>query len=557
MGQSAGAHRLTTRATSPADLTTGRRLRLMAVASASVAVVVGTMSALYTTLTDIGMATGATPTQLTWIVDAYTLALAALVLGFGAVGDRIGRRRALLVGLAIFALASLLPTAFTTPGWIIAARALAGAGAALVMPSSLSLLTATFPEDRRSGAVGLWAGVAGAGATLGVLGSGVLVQHYSWQALFVAFAILGGALFLAALTVPESRAAERRHFDLPGTVFSAAAVGGLVFALIEGPERGWSSASVLGGAAVAVVGLIGFIAIELRTAEPLLELRLFRRRGFAAGALGVLMQFLVTFGLFLLLVQFLQRVRGYDPLGSALAMAPMAVPLLVLSVVAPAIAQRVGLRVVTGVGMTIMVAGLVWFAQITPDSDYVAILYPMLVVSVGMGICAAPATAAIVNDCPVSEHGVAAAVNDAAREIGAAIGIAVAGSTVAGRYDDEIAPWLDRVPEAARELVSRSPDGASAVAERMGPAGNALVDAARLAYTDGVGHSLLVLAVVAAVGTVAATVLAPGRRARREVEDDAGAESAGVPDDAAATSPEPDAPAGSARVPSSARASAE
>ncbi|MFC9439137.1 MFS transporter [Nocardia sp. NPDC057030] len=484
---------------------------MLGLSCSAVALVVASMAALYTALPEIATATGASQQQLTWIVDGYTLALACLVLPAGALGDRYGRRVVLVVGLFVFAVASAAPLVFDSPVWLIGSRAVAGVGAALVMPSTLSLLTAGFPESRRGNAVGLWAGVAGAGAVLGIVGSGLLLERWSWVSIFLAMAVAGVVLMIAGCTIPESVDQERPALDLWGAVTSAAAVGLIVVAAIEAPARGWLDALVIALFVGGVLAAAVFTVIELRVAQPLLDVRLFARRGFAAGTLSVTVQFLVTFGVFLLLVQFLQLILGYRPLVSALAMAPMVVPLVAISAVAPWVAERVGLRLPTFAGLVVLGVGLIAVSRMTVDSGYLDLLWPLLVMSTGLGLCTAPATAAIIAGTPVEKHGVAAAVNDAAREIGAAIGIAVAGSILAAGYTDRIAPALPRLPEAARGPVSDSLAAALQVADRVGPQAQPLVEFAKGAFVHGAQQSCLALGYVAFGAAVLVGIWAPGR----------------------------------------------
>ncbi|WP_433655420.1 MFS transporter [Nocardia sp. CA-128927] len=491
---------------------------MLALSCSAVALVVASMAALYTALPELATATGATQQQLTWIVDGYTLALACLVLPAGALGDRYGRRVVLVVGLFVFALASATPLLFDSPTWLIGARAVAGVGAALVMPSTLSLLTAGFPEARRGNAVGLWAGVAGAGAVLGILGSGLLLEHWSWLSVFLAMAVAGAVLMVAGCTIPESVDQERPAMDPWGAVTSAAAVGLIVVAAIEAPARGWLDPLVLVAFVGGVLAAVIFTVVELRVRHPLLDVRLFARRGFAAGTMSVTVQFLVTFGVFMLLVQFLQLILGYRPLTSALAMAPMVVPMVAISAVAPWVADRIGLRLPTFTGLVVLGVGLVAVSRLTVDSSYLDLLWPLLVMSTGLGLCTAPATAAIIAGTPVEKHGVAAAVNDAAREVGAAIGIAVAGSILAAGYTDRIAPALPRLPEAARGPVGDSLAAALQVADRAGPQAQPLVEFAKAAFIHGAQQSCLALGYLAFAAAVIVGIWAPGRP-RRASED--------------------------------------
>uniref|UniRef100_UPI000A819340 MFS transporter n=1 Tax=Nocardia pseudovaccinii TaxID=189540 RepID=UPI000A819340 len=247
---------------------------------AAVALVVASMAALYTALPEIAAATGATQQQLTWIVDGYTLALACLVLPGGALGDRYGRRTMLLTGLGVFALFSAVPLLFDGPIWLIAARSAAGVGAALVMPSTLSLLTAGLPEGRRGVAVGMWAGSVGMGAVGGILVSGLLLQFWTWLSIMAAMSACSALLAATGCVIPESIASARPGFDPWGTVTSAIGVGMIVAAATETPQLGWSHPLVIGAAIGGIVSLAAFALIELRVAHPLLDVRLFADRRF-------------------------------------------------------------------------------------------------------------------------------------------------------------------------------------------------------------------------------------------------------------------------------------
>ncbi|MDV8002020.1 MFS transporter [Rhodococcus sp. IEGM 1408] len=493
------------------ELTAGRRRWLLCVNIVAVSLVVATMSALYTSLPDIAVATGATQAQLTWIVDSYTLALAALVLTAGALGDRFGRRATLIVGLALFTVSSALPIWLDSPLWVIILRAVAGVGAAFVMPSTLSLLTASFPSERRGSAVGLWAGFAGIGGIVGLLSSGLMLQVWSWKSIFVVYSAIGLLVLLAAFTIGESVASRHGRPDVPGAVFSALAVGGVVFGLIEGAHTSFAEPLVVVALIVAVVSLIGFVLVELRATDPLLDVRYFRRRGFTTGSVAVGMQFLTIFGFFLLIVQYLQLVKGYDAISASLALAPMVIPVMVFSLLSPRITALVGLRVVTVLGLAAIAAGLVLLSRLGVDSSYWDILWPMVVTSVGLGLSTAPATSAIVSDISADEQGVAAAVNDAMREVGAAIGIALSGSILAGRYASGIVDVLPAVPEAGRQAVESSFAGAVEFAAVAGPGAQGMVDAAAAIFAGGISDALFALGLVAAGAAVLLIFVAPGR----------------------------------------------
>lgn len=496
----------------PSDVSLAPGLRWTLVVSClAVSLVVAAMAALYTALPDIAVGTGASQSQLTWVVDGYTLALACLVLPAGALGDRFGRRAVLRIGLAVFVVASAVPLVTASPLSIIAARTAAGVGAAFVMPSTLSLLTASFPRELRGRAVGIWAGVAGSGGVVGILGSGLLLEYWSWRSVFAGLTVAAAVLLMLAARLPESRETHAARMDTAGAVWIALTISLLVFAIVEGPTRGWLDPVVVDAFVTGLVAGLHFAVVELRSAAPLLDIRTFARRGFSSGSLSMMIQFLITFGLFLVLVQYLQLVLGYSTVLSAVALAPMVLPLIVISPVAPWLAGRVGLRLMTVSGLLTISVGLVLASRLQLGAGYSSVIVPMLIMSTGLGLCAAPATAAIVDDAPAERHGVAAAVNDAARELGAAIGIAVAGGVLAASYAAHIRPALSYLPVAARGPVQHSLAAAVQVADRAGPAGPQLRAFAQNAFLHGMDRSVIVLACISLAGAVLVGFLAPGR----------------------------------------------
>jgi len=499
----------------PAAPSARARIWLLVVACLAVSMVISSMVALNSALPDIAVETSATQSQLTWVVDGYTLVLACLLLPAGAFGDRYGRRGALLIGLAVFTVASVAPIFLAGPVELIVARAVAGAGAAFVMPATLSLLTAAYPKSERNKAVGIWAGVAGSGAVFGFLVTGLLLEFWSWQSIFWAFAGAGALLFALACTVSSSRDDDAAPLDWPGAVLIGAAVAVFVFGVIEAPARGWTHPLAWGCMAAAVALAVAFTAVELRRTHPLLDVRLFTRPDFATGALGVTILFFANFGFFFVVIQYVQLVLGYSPLGSALALAPLIVPIFILSVATGWYLPKVGLRVAATVGLLLIAAGLLCLRLLDVGSTYLDLAWPLLVMSTGIGFCTAPTTSAIMGAVPDEKQGVASAVNDATREIGAALGIAVAGSILAGRYTAALAPDLARFPEPVRERAAGSLAEALAVSERIGPQGGPLAELAKTAFLDAMASSVLVLAVVIVIAAVFVAFWAPGRDGRQ------------------------------------------
>ena len=499
---------------------TAREIWTLFVVCSGVALVIAAMAALNSALPAIALDTGATQGELTWIIDSYTLTLAALLLPAGALGDRYGRRGVLLIGLAIVGIASLGPIWLDSPTWIIAFRAFAGVGAAFMMPATLSLLVATFPPEHRARGVAIWAGVAAIGGIAGMVISGLMLEHWSWQSIFVGFAVGAIGLFVVTWTIPPSRAEHPPRMDVPGSLLSVGAVGGFVLGMLEGPLRGWSDPLPVTALVTAVVCGTAFVVVELRRTEPLLDVRLFGNRGFSAGSLSMTLQFLASFAMFFLVVQYMQLVRGFSPLMSGIALAPMVIPVMGMSAVVPWLLPRVGLRWLSVVGLSLTGVGMFAFATIDADSGYWTTVWCLMIYAFGLGLCTAPATHAIVENTPDDKQGVASAVNDTTREVGAAIGIALAGSLLASTYSREIAPAVDAVPEAAKEPVGSSLAAALEVAKMAGPQGEQLADFARSAFMDGMSNAAYVLGGILLVAAVAVGICAPARRAATPVPEE-------------------------------------
>jgi EmrB/QacA subfamily drug resistance transporter len=491
------------------ESTVKRRWTLF-VGCAGVALVIASMVALNTALRDIAVATSATQTQLTWIVDSYTLILACLLLPAGAIGDRFGRRSALLVGLAVFSVASFAPLIFDSPTQIIGARAVAGAGAAFVMPATLSLLTSTFPAEQRTKAVGAWAGVAGSGGVVGLLGAGLLLRFWPWQSVFWALGCCAAGLFVLALTIAEFRDRDAAPLDWPGSVTIGAAVAVFVFGILRAPTQGWSDPRVYGCLVAGVALAIGFGLTELRRRRPLLDVRLFLSPEFGTGAAAITVVFLSTFALFYLTTLYVQQVMGYSPLRTAFALAPLALPLLTFSALSPRYLPKLGLRKVIFVSMVLVSVGFLCMRTLGVDSSYLGVFWPLLVISSGFGMATAPTTTAIMTAAPDQKQGVASAVNDATREIGGAVGVALSGSILAGSYSHHIAAATADLPGPMRGPASASLAQALEVANRMGPQGRHLAEVSKAAFVAAGSFTFLVMAIVVGIFALVIPLFAPG-----------------------------------------------
>jgi EmrB/QacA subfamily drug resistance transporter len=504
------------------------RYWLLTVAALDVLLVISSMVALNAALPDIAVATSASQTQLTWIVDGYTVVLACLLLPAGAMGDRYGRRGALLFGLSIFAIASISPTIFDSPIQIIIARAVTGIGAAFIMPATLSLLTASFPKSERNKAVGIWAGFASSGAIVGFMATGLLLNFFSWQSIFYAFTAAAIGLFICTCTIRSSRDETAAPLDWIGAVLIGAAVAIFVFGVVEAPVRGWSHPIVWGCMSAGVVFGAAFAVVERWRRHPLLDVRLFGKPEFAIGSIGITVLFFANFGFFFIVMQYMQLILGYSPLQTAFALTPVAVPIMVLGATINLYLPRIGLRVSVALGLFLIAVGLFSMRSLDVGSTYIDLVWPFLITSTGIGLCVAPTTSAIMNSVPAEKQGVASAVNDTTRELGAALGIAVAGSVLAAQYHKALAPRLAGFPEQVRDSALDSLAHALAVADRIGEQGARLAGLAESAFLESMDLSVLVLAASVAIAAAFVALWAPGRdgqqfgfiRGRRSTSDD-------------------------------------
>ncbi|OBI53069.1 MFS transporter [Mycobacterium sp. E787] len=487
----------------------------LTVACMGVALVVGSMTALNTALGDLAVATSATQTQLTWIVDGYTLALACLLLPAGAIGDRYGRRGALLTGLVVFALGSATPAILHNPLEIIAGRAVAGVGAAFVMPATLSLLTVAYPKQDRMKAVGIWAGTAGSGGVIGMLGSGLLLRFWDWHAIFWSLGIAGMVIFALGCTIASSREADAPRIDWLGAVLIAGAVAIAVFAILEAPDRGWTDSLVWGGLVAGAVIAVAFGVVEFRRRQPLLDVRLFADHNFATGVAAIVMLFGATFGFFYIGMQYVQQIMGYSPLTTAIAFGPFMVPLGIFSALSFWYVPKLGLRLVLFVGTLFMAAGFACMYGLGLHSTYSQFAWPTLILATGIGMCTAPTTSAIMSAVPDEKQGVASAVNDTSREMGGALGIAVAGSILAGRYSHELAPKLSGFPDPVRGPATDSLAKAVEVAGKLGPQGRQLAELGKAAFLTALHASTITMAVIVAIAAVLIGLWAPGPDGRQ------------------------------------------
>jgi EmrB/QacA subfamily drug resistance transporter len=484
--------------TTAAPATTNHRA-VLAVTCLALATVVSAVASLNVALPSIARDTHASQTQLSWVIDAYALVFAALLLLGGAIGDRYGRRRALLAGLAIFGAGSLAAMAVNDADLLVAMRGVLGLGAALVMPATLSTITSTFASEQRARAVGVWAGVAGGSAILGLLTSGLLLEQWSWRSVFALNVVLALAAIAGTLrVVPESADEDAPRLDLIGALITVVGLGALVYSIIEAPNSGWVSARTLIGIAAGLVVLAGFVAWELSRPNPLLDPRLFRHPAFAAGTLSITLQFFAFFGFVFLVLQYLQLVRGDSPLVAALSLIPMALAMMPSARLAPRLAARAGNRRVCLAGLVLLTGALLVLAQLDTDSSYWLLLCGLLPLGAGMGLAMTPATTAVTDALPSSKQGIGSAMNDLSRELGGALGIAVIGSVLQSVYRNNLE--LTGLPQPMADRARSS----LALATRLG---GRVAEQSQVAFADGMQAALLCAAAVVAVAAIGVAAL--------------------------------------------------
>ena len=444
---------------------------------------------------------GASASVLQWMVDAYLLVFAGLLLVAGTLGDRHGRKRALQAGLVVFGLASLGAMFATTGGHVIAARAVMGLGAALIMPATLSIIIDVFPREERGKAIGAWAGMAAIGTGLGPAIGGALLEVASWQSVFALnLPVVVAALALGHRLVPDSRDPAPGRLDLAGAALSVAALGVLVLSIIEAPAAGWTATRTLAGFALAAVLGAAFVLHERRTPDPLLDMALFRVPSFSVASLAVAGAFFALFGMIFALTQFLQLAQGASPLEAGLKQMPVALGLALSAPISDRVARRLGLRPVVALSLLALAGCLLSVLAWTPETSTAVVCLFAFVVAFAMGLAMGPATESVMSAVPEEHAGVGSATNDVNRMVAGALGVAVAGSVVSTAYANGMEDAAAGLPAPAAEAASDSIGGAAAVAAQLPPeAADALTAAAGVAFTDAMGLALAVSAGVMAL----------------------------------------------------------
>jgi EmrB/QacA subfamily drug resistance transporter len=451
--------------------------------------------ALPTLAADLGASTG----DLQWIVDAYMVPFAALMLPAGAFGDRFGRKRLLLGGLAAFAVASVIATMADGTGTLIASRALMGAGAAVIMPLSTSILPVIFPPAERGRAIAAFTAAMALGLPLGPIVGGYLLDHFWWGSIFlINIPVVIVAFVAAAVLLPESRDPSAPRLDVPGSLLSVTGLGALVYGIIQAPADGWGDARVVTALAAGVVLLGTFVLVETRTRQPMIDLGLFRNRVFIWGAIGATFVSLGMTGVLFVVPQDLQAVLGHDAFGTGLRVLPMVAGLMVGGLAGERLMRPFGLRAVMAAGLVVLAAGfgLGTMTEVTTGYGYIA--FWLSVVGAGVGLAMVPAMDGVLATLPEERSGSGSATLQTMRQVGGTLGVAVLGSLLSAAY---VSGLPTGAPEAAKDSIT----GALAVGD--GP----LLQAARKAFVTGMDQVLLACGLTALVAAILMAIFLPGR----------------------------------------------
>jgi EmrB/QacA subfamily drug resistance transporter len=501
-----------------------RRWAVLAVMCLAVFVTVLDGTIVNVALPSLSLELDASTRQLQWIVDAYLLVFTGLLLAAGGLGDRYGRKRALIIGLLVFGATSAFAGFASDANTLIAGRALMGIGAALIFPATLAILTNTFTNPgERARAIGIWSATSGVAVAAGPIIGGWLLEHFWWGSVFfVNVPVVIAVVIGAAVFVPESRDRHVPALDWRGLLLSIAAIGAVVFTIIEAPEWGWLSVATIAGFLIATTLVAAFVGWELRTAHPMLPVRIFRNRRFSAASASITAAFFALFGFIFLITQYFQLIRGYSPLEAGLRTLPVAISIALASVSAPRVVARIGTTRVVASGLLLMATAFVWVSTASAATSYLEIVGQMILLGVGLGATTAPATESIMGSVSLDKAGVSSAVNDTTRELGGTLGVAVVGSVFSSVYAHALrdGSTFRALPPEAQHATRESVGAAQQVAQKLGAGAPDFLTDVSNAFLSGLGVACLVVACVALLGALAAARFLPARADAEAQEGD-------------------------------------
>lgn len=488
-----------------------RRWQILATLCASLLLVMIGNSSLNLALPTLAEQLNLTSVQLTWVVDIYSLVFASLLFTASAVADRYGRKTLMQIGLLIFLAGTIYAGFFAANGLeVIISRGIMGFGAAFVMPTTLSIINNVFPRKQRARAIAIWSGIAGGGVALGSIASGFLIEHYSWESVFVFSAVVGviGIAFNQWLT-PNSHDEHHTPIDWLGGVLSTVGLLGLVYGIIEAPSHGLLHADIIASLTVGIVGLAAFIGWQLKAKHPMLDMKLFSRAAFSVSALSVSLVFFALMGIFFSMSQLFQLIMGYGPFESSLRMLPLMMLMIIASPFVPNIVKKFGTRWTVTAGLVLVSVAFVIMSQWPTIPSYAQIIASMAVMMTGMALTMTPATTMMMSAVPRNRAGMGSAMNDTTRELGGALGVAVLGSVLGTAYSNKIAGSVTQLPAEAQTIAENSLAGALAIAEKLGPVGASLVDAAKEAWMNGLSEAMLIAAGIVIVAAIVSAIWLP------------------------------------------------
>jgi EmrB/QacA subfamily drug resistance transporter len=494
----------------PADIYK-RRWRILGILCTSLLIVMLANSGLNLALPSMSKDLGLTSTELVWVVDIYSLIFASLLFTMGTLGDRFGRKGIMQIGQVIFLLAAGYAAFVAKTGVeLIAARGVMGIGAAMVMPSTLSIVTNVFPKSERARAIGIWSGIAGGGIALGSIVSGFLLQYFNWQATFVLSIVIGiVSVILNRIYTPTSKDAEKPPIDIVGGILSIVGLLGLVYGIIEAPSKGLAETDIFLSLGIGIVTLIAFVFWELHTKHPMLDVRLFKDRAFGISTLSLLLVFFSLMGVFFSLSQLYQLIIGYSPLESSIRMLPVFIIMIVAAPLSPSIVKRIGVRWTVSSGLAFVSIGFLLMSGLPVAPTYIQLLLTLVVVMIGMSLTMSPTTNMLMSSVPKNKAGMGSAMNDTTRELGGALGVAVLGAVLGAAYTSKIHPFVANLPEQAQVLAEKSLAGAFAVGAQLGPNGAELIQNAKAAWMHGLSEAMVIAAIISGVSAVIAAIWLP------------------------------------------------